>query len=270
MGETEQRLRELETQGYTVIEGAIAPATVARLREELEALYARLAEVTGKSWGPERSLENVTNKSPLFLEMIEAARPVRDLLEATLGPNLVLASLNARSSSAYTPAQGLHRDHQGQLFYERGAGGHLRQAHVYMQSLWVLDDLTPENGATRIVPGTHTAEAGPPRSGSPYGEPIPLLAPAGAVAIFPASLWHGGGEHTAPGVRRLLHGFFSRPWATPQFDSLRSMPLDLLARCTPFQRQLLGYDRQAPWEDGWGNWRRTELPEIPSKGTWEQ
>jgi ectoine hydroxylase-related dioxygenase (phytanoyl-CoA dioxygenase family) len=270
MGERNRRLDELEQHGYTIIEGVLDPTTVETLRAELEHLYTRLAEVTGKPWGPERGLENLTNKSRLFLDAIEKARPVIELMEAILGPNLVLASLNARSSSAYTPAQGLHRDHQGQLWYERRADGRYVTAHVYMQSLWVLDDMTPDRGATRIVPGTHTAEAGDPRSGSPFGEPISLVAPAGAVAVFPASLWHAGGEHTGPGVRRVFHGFFSRCWAMPQFDNLRSAPRELLSQCTPFQRQLLGYDRQPAWEESWGNWRRAEIPDAPPKGVWEQ
>jgi ectoine hydroxylase-related dioxygenase (phytanoyl-CoA dioxygenase family) len=270
MGDRERRLQELDEQGYTIIQDVMSPETVQRLRDELECLYARQAEITGKPWGPERGLENLTNKSPLFLELVASIRPVIELMEAMLGPNLVLASLNARSSSAYTPAQGLHRDHQGQLFYERSSEGRLVTAQIYMQSLWILDDLTTDRGATRIVPATHTVEAGTPRPDSPYGDPIPLLAPAGAVAVFPASLWHSGGEHTGPGVRRVFHGFFSRPWAIPQFDNLRSMPQELLERCTPFQRQLLGYDRQPSWEEGWGNWRRTEVPGSPSKAIWEQ
>jgi ectoine hydroxylase-related dioxygenase (phytanoyl-CoA dioxygenase family) len=270
MQELQQRLRELEERGYTLIKDAMPPETVERVRDELERLYARHAEIAGKPWGPERGLENLTNKSLAFLDIIEATRPVIELMEAMLGPNLVLASLNARSSSAYTPPQGLHRDHQGQLLYERRADGQIVPAHIYMQSLWVLDDMTSAKGATRIVPGTHTPEAGSPRPGSPFGEPIPLVAPAGSVAVFPASLWHAGGEHTGPGVRRVFHGFFSRSWATPQFDNLRSMPPEMLAQCTPFQRQLLGYDRQAAWEDGWGNWRRTEVPGAPPKGVWEQ
>jgi ectoine hydroxylase-related dioxygenase (phytanoyl-CoA dioxygenase family) len=270
MNQTTERLQELEERGYTIIENALSAATVARLREELERLYSRHAEITGRPWGPERGLENLTNKSPLFLDVVEATRPVIELMEVILGPNLVLASLNARSSSAYTPPQGLHRDHQGQLFYQRAPDGRLVTAQVYMQSLWVMDDLTPENGATRIVPGTHTAEAGNPRADSPYGDPIPLLAPAGAVAVFPASLWHAGGEHTGPGIRRVWHGFFSRPWAMPQFDNLRSMPQALLEQCTPLQRQLLGYDRQPAWEEGWANWRRAEVPEAPSRAIWEQ
>src|SRR5436309_3466678 len=118
MEECVKRLRELDEQGYTVIEHAMPPAIVARLRDELECLYARQAEISGKPWGPERGLENLTNKSLAFLEVIEATCLVRELMETALGPNLVLASLNARSSSPYTPAQGLHRDHQGQLLFE--------------------------------------------------------------------------------------------------------------------------------------------------------
>lgn len=79
-----------------------------------------------------------------------------------------------------------------------------------------------------------------------------------------------GGNGKRKALRRVFHGFFSRLWAMPQFDNLRSMPLELLERCTPFQRQLLGYDRQAPWEERWGDWRRTEIPGVPSKQLWEQ
>jgi ectoine hydroxylase-related dioxygenase (phytanoyl-CoA dioxygenase family) len=270
VSEKERRLAELAERGCTLLEGAMPPEVVAHLREELERLYARQAEITSRSWGPERGLENLTNKSRLFLDVIEATRQVVELMAAMLGPNLVLASLNARSSQAYTPPQGLHRDHQGPLWYERGADGQFRPAYVYMQSLWVLDDMTPENGATRIVPGTHTPEAGSPRPDSLYGPPIPLLAPAGSVAVFPASLWHGGGEHTGPGVRRVMHGFFSRPWAMPQFENLRSIPPQMLADYSAFQRQLLGYDRQVAWEEGWGNWQLAEVPGTPSKRLWEQ
>jgi hypothetical protein len=270
MTDPNHRLREIETQGYTLIPDAMPAATVLRLREEVERLYERHQEITSRAWGPERGLDNLPAKSLLFLDVVAETRPVIELMEAFLGPNLVLASLNARSTQAHTKPQGLHRDHQGQLLYERTAEGQFVPAYVYMQSIWLLDDFTPENGATRIVPGTHTPEAGNPRPEHPYGEAIPLVAPAGTVAVFPASLWHGGGEHTGPGVRRAFHGFFSRPWAMPQWDNPRSTPLEALARCTPFQRQLLGYDRQPSFEEGWGETRRIELPGIPSKGLWEQ
>lgn len=270
MQDLEAHLREIDARGYTMLEDTLPTDTLDLLREELERLYARQAEITGRSWGPERGLENLTNKSLLPLDVIEAAHPVLALVEALLGPHFVLASLNARSSQAHTPAQGLHQDHQGPLLYERAPDGSLRQAHLYVQTLWVLDDMTPDRGATRIVPGTHTPEAGSPRPDSPYGEPIPLVARAGTVVLFPASVWHAGGEHTGPSVRRLMHGFFSRGFCMPQFDNLRSMPPDLLARCTPLQRRLLGYDRQVAWEEGWADWHLYELPGIPSRRVWEQ
>jgi len=52
MEEWERRLRELEERGYTIIEDAMPAGSVERLRDELERLYARQAEITGKPWGP--------------------------------------------------------------------------------------------------------------------------------------------------------------------------------------------------------------------------
>jgi ectoine hydroxylase-related dioxygenase (phytanoyl-CoA dioxygenase family) len=264
------RVEEIQEQGYTIIEGALSSAKVEELRAELSRLYARQEELLGPPAGNERFLDNLPSKSLLFLEAIEQTAAVLELMAAFLGPNFVLASLNARSTLPYAPAQGLHRDHQGQLFYERLPDDRFRPAYIYMQSMWLLDDFTPENGATRLVPRTHTPEAGFPRPDHPYGTPIPLLAPAGSVCVFAASLWHGGGEHTGDGIRRAFHGFCSRPWAMPQYDHMRSVPLETLARCSPLGRRLLGYDRQASFEESWGKFKRVEVPGAPPAGLWEQ
>src|SRR5689334_10519487 len=85
MNQMAERLRELEDRGYTILEDTLSRSAVDRLKEELERLYARQAELTGRPWGPERGLENLTNKSPLFLDVLESTRSVIELMEATLG-----------------------------------------------------------------------------------------------------------------------------------------------------------------------------------------
>ncbi|MBW3625309.1 MAG: phytanoyl-CoA dioxygenase family protein, partial [Armatimonadetes bacterium] len=87
---------------------------------------------------------------------------------------------------------------------------------------------------------------------------VPVIAPAGSVVVFPASLWHGGGEHRSGGPRRAMHGYFCRPWCRPQYDNLRSAPKELLESATPFQLQLLGFYAQRAWEESWGEWRVIE------------
>ena len=47
-------------------------------------------------------------------------------------------------------------------------------------AMWMLDDFTPENGATRVVPGQPPARAtGPSSAGRPRQRTVPVCAPAG-------------------------------------------------------------------------------------------
>jgi ectoine hydroxylase-related dioxygenase (phytanoyl-CoA dioxygenase family) len=55
------------------------------------------------------------------------------------------------------------------------------------------DGLYGENGATRIVPGSHRNPAFPPPEGG-VGE-VPAEMPRGSVLVYNGSLWHGGGAN---------------------------------------------------------------------------
>ncbi len=234
---------EIEREGYIILEGAIPFPRVEELRVALDEVFSEFERRRGPFSSCERFIGNVTNKHPLFLQVLEETAPVRRIAERLLGPGYILGSLNTRSTWPYSPAQGLHRDHDGDL----------APFVTYLQSIWLLDDFTPENGATVIVPRTHHPEDGDPQPGMEY--PVKsVLAPAGSVVVFPASLWHGGGEHRSGGPRRALHGYFCRPWCRPQFDNLRSAPQELLDAATPFQLQLLGFYAQRAWEEDWGEW----------------
>jgi ectoine hydroxylase-related dioxygenase (phytanoyl-CoA dioxygenase family) len=268
MDDLRQHLEAIAERGITRLPGALPHDTLQALRDELDRLNAAAERERGPA--TERFIDNLPAHAPAFLAAIEAQPAVRAISETLLGPNCVLASLNARTTWPGQRAQGLHRDHQGQLLYERRPDGRFHPAIIYLQTLWMLDDFTPENGATVIVESTHTPEAGEPREPSPFGAPAPLLGEAGTVAVFAASLWHGGGEHRKGGPRRAFHGFFSRPWAMPQYDNPRSCSRALLASLTPYQRRLLGYDRQAPLEVAPGRFERWEAEGIPSAGLWEQ
>src|SRR5947209_7341448 len=55
-------------------------------------------------------------------------------------------------------------------------------------AMWMLDDFTPENGATRIAPASHKRNEQPDYGNLP--ETIPVVAPAGTVMVFDGRLWH--------------------------------------------------------------------------------
>ena len=71
-----------------------------------------------------------------------------------------------------------------------------------------FDDLTRENGATRVVPGTHLISKRPDEFLDDPGAPHPeettyLTGKAGAVAVFNAHLWHGCTRNRTARTRRL-------------------------------------------------------------------
>jgi len=236
-------LAAIDEEGYVILERLLSPETVEEARRGLSDVFEEYERRRGPFPSPERFIGNLTNKHPFFLRLLEETFPVRRIAETLLGPDYILGSLNTRCTGPGTPAQGLHRDHDGEL----------ATFVTYLQSIWLFDDFTPENGATVIVPRTHRPESGDPQPGQSYPTKI-VEAPAGSVLVFPAALWHGGGAHRSDAPRRAMHGYFCRPWCRPQYDNLRSMPQDLLDAATPFQLQLLGFYAQRAWETDWGEW----------------
>jgi ectoine hydroxylase-related dioxygenase (phytanoyl-CoA dioxygenase family) len=70
----------------------------------------------------------------------------------------------------------------------------------------LIDDFTPDNGATRLVPGSHRARRAPPKSfadpASRHPDQVVVTAPAGSVLVFNGHIWHGGTCNRTGGVHR--------------------------------------------------------------------
>ena len=84
-------------------------------------------------------------------------------------------------------------------------------------SIWLLDDFTPDNGATRLVPGSHRTGLMPDGTSSHPHETL-LVAPAGTVVIFNSHVWHGGTRNTTDAPRRAVHAYFGRRSHSQQTD----------------------------------------------------
>src|SRR3954468_13184721 len=106
-----QAVFEIETYGFTVIPGVLAADEVADLRARNAALEARVGE-DHRFAGSARHLSNLVAADPAYLRLIDhpAVLPV---VEALVGPELILGSLNSRILRPGDPAQGLHGDVEG-------------------------------------------------------------------------------------------------------------------------------------------------------------
>ena len=81
-------------------------------------------------------------------------------------------------------------------------------------TVWLLDDFTPENGATRMVPGSHKWGTRPQDvladPMAPHPDEVLLTGAAGSVAVMNAHLWHGGTANRSSRPRLAMHAFYCR------------------------------------------------------------
>ena len=88
-----------------------------------------------------------------------------------------------------------------------------------VNAVWLIDEFTEENGATRVVPGTHRLGIHPsgdlvngaPRDlNAPVEGEVKVTGPAGSCLVYNAHLWHSGTQNCTKKLRRAQHAFFSR------------------------------------------------------------
>lgn len=231
---------QLDELGYLALPGYMSPALLQELRERVEALFAGEGERAGLEFKQEpgtRRLANLADKGEVFRRVLEMPE-ILEAMEAVLGPEFKLSSLNARSANPYSnTVQPLHAD-AGAVADERG--------YWVCNSVWMLDGFTNENGAIRMVPGSHRWRRLPqevladPQAAHP--DEMLVTGEAGTVVIMNAHMWHGATGNRTGSHRRAMHGFYTRRDKPQQQYQKALLRLETQASLSPRQRWLLALD----------------------------
>jgi ectoine hydroxylase-related dioxygenase (phytanoyl-CoA dioxygenase family) len=232
--------RELDELGYTVVRGVVDPAWLQDLRETCARLLHDEGDQAGAEFRPEPGsdrLANLVDKGACFERLV--AHPLMQAAAAhVLGPDWKLSSLNYRA--ALPGEQGLQP-----LHCDMGAVADARGWSVF-NSVWMLDDFTPENGPTRVVPGTHRSGRLPAQvladCWAPHPDEVVTLGRAGDVVLTNASVWHAGTANRTTVPRRSLHGFYVRGDLPQQQYQKRLLRPETQARMPPLLRRILALD----------------------------
>jgi ectoine hydroxylase-related dioxygenase (phytanoyl-CoA dioxygenase family) len=184
-----------------------------------------------------RRLANLVDKGEVFAQAIALPEILQHVAEV-LGPEFKLSSLNVRSANPHSDwVQPLHAD-MGALPDERG--------YWVCNTVWMLDDFTTENGAIRMVPGSHRWGKLPQEALAdlmqPHPEEILLTGTAGTVVVMNAHMWHGGTANRTASHRRAMHAFYCR-WDKPQQQyQKRLLRPEVQSHLSPQLRRLLALD----------------------------
>ena len=227
----------LERDGGLIIDGLLSDRAVATLRAEL----APFIDV-GRTGSDEFSGYR-TKRIGALMARSQACRElalhplVNQACAALLGPFCDGYQLHFTQAVSIGPgekAQILHRD--------RGVwGGYLsRKIETQFSTIWAGTEFTHANGATRIVPGSHTW----PADRTPLPEEIASAEmSAGSVLIYTGSVLHGGGENVTEENRVgvLLH--YALNWLRQEENQYLSCPPEIARLLSPELRALLGYSK---------------------------
>jgi hypothetical protein len=227
--------RLLEEDGFVILPGVLSSAEVARFVDRVEELFATEGETAGSEFKQEpgtRRLANCVDKGPIFQQAMENPL-VLECVEMVLGREFKLSSLNVRSANPHSNCgQPLHAD-SGAIADEKG--------YWVCNSLWMLDNFTADNGALRVVPGSHRLRRLPEPGARIEGERL-VTGKAGTVVVMNAHMWHGGTDNHADKPRRAMHIYFTRRDKPQQQYQKRLVRPEVQARLNPLGRKLLALD----------------------------
>jgi ectoine hydroxylase-related dioxygenase (phytanoyl-CoA dioxygenase family) len=224
---------EIATNGYAIVPGLLGEPTLTAARDQLGDLAESAGWGTGfdgtrtrRVWAPlavTRCMDTAA-LDPLVL----------DVVERLVGPGAQFGNTCAIQVHPGQGAQVLH--------YEQGIYPLPRDRDVMISAIWALDDFTADNGATRVVPGSHLRPAGKPD----HAEAVPVVMPAGSVLLFSGRLYHGGGANTSSRPRLGVVIDYLQPWLRPcEAHTLSALGADPAAvrGLPPRLQELLGFNQ---------------------------
>lgn len=242
-GEMAEAARQfLDEHGYLILADVIDRKWLQQLGDRFE----ELCDAEGQSAGNEvhqeagtRRLADLVNKGGMFDGVYTNPR-VLEAVHHVIRRDFKLSSLNARDPLPGQGLQDLHADWDPRTD---------QRFHV-CNSIWLLDDFTPENGCTRIVPGSHLgshpSEVLDDRS-APHPDEVRIVAAAGTVVVFNAHTWHGGTANvTRNGNRRAMHCYFTAREHSQQLNQREYLRVETWTRISRAARYILNVDVDLP------------------------
>jgi ectoine hydroxylase-related dioxygenase (phytanoyl-CoA dioxygenase family) len=273
---TPEQTRSLDEKGFFIVENVLSPAEVERMRSEFERIHAAEQDKGGHEVHVEpgaRRISNIFNKTDAF----DRCLAIPAVLAAS---HYLLGEIKVHGANLRDPVKGYgHQDL------------HVDVPKRFDDDWWVLnamimlDDMTLDNGPTRVVPGSHhwapinvpvvnqgdwepgelSAEDRarvPEDLGAPYPGEVLVTAPAGSAIICNSSMWHAGTLKKTDAKRRMLHLTYTRRDLPQQLVQLDHLTPDLYQRMPAVHRYLLEIE---PRTDGDGVLRQ---PKRDHKGWW--
>ena len=232
--EMEGHLRRIAEEGYTILENAIEMDFIDEIADALRKVEAEVGAVPADNLFEGVHTTRVYNllvHGPTF-EKIPVHPDVLPVVERVLDPGALISSLSSIAIGPGERAQPIHADDQVIP---------LTRPHIPIicNTMWAITDFTEENGATRVIPGSHLRDQAP--NPLEHYDTIAAEMPKGSVLVWVGSLWHGGGANLTDTPRVGIAMNYCAGYIRQQENQQLGIPPKLVSTFPRRLQELIGY-----------------------------
>jgi ectoine hydroxylase-related dioxygenase (phytanoyl-CoA dioxygenase family) len=244
----EEMVAALHADGVVIIEGLLDPELLDRFNAELDPLLAAapaeqpyLNPALPFFFGAQtRHVTAVPAKSRIFSEEVLVTPQLLSICDAILGPSCARYQLNLAHVLDRGPGSDQQIMHRDELVWNFLPKPH---PEVQVAAIIALCDFTAENGATRVVPGSHRDDREMVLDPAEIERiAVPAEMSAGSAVVYLGSTLHGGGANTTTDRRRRgMHMSYVLGWLRTEENNYLSLWPDVITTLPRQSQELLGF-----------------------------
>ena len=239
-------LEILDRDGGVIVHEMLSPEIVARMLEELRSTTSATQvgpkishELVNYFWGEQtKRFTRLAQRSQTFADEVLVHPILLGVADALLKPHCASYWMNTGQMMIVLPSgnpQYMHRDSDDWPTMNTPA-----TPVCQVSCMFALSDFTAENGATRVVPGSHKW-ADYSREAT-EDEITQAVMPLGSGMIYTGKVLHSAGANKTKNEARFgLHMSYIYGWLTPEEAGCLGVTEERAKTLTPQQQRLLGY-----------------------------
>jgi hypothetical protein len=175
-----------------------------------------------------------------------AHQMVLDVADAILLPSCAEYQIGSTTGIEILPGESDQQLHRDDTPYPIQVAGLELQIGV----MWAFTDFTAENGATRVVPGSHRFLRAWHRPDLTHW--AQAVMPKGSAVFYLGSTWHGGGANCSRSPRTGLINTYCLGWLRSEENHALEVPPHSARHYDERVRRLLGYTTHGAGHDQLG------------------
>lgn len=243
---------EYDNRGFVIFENLMSAEDVLRVRNALSPYLTKTGRNNFEGYKSNRVYALLAKAPEVFSDM--ATHPLAlAFAEKELGRSCLLSAMLAINLHPGETVQDWHYD-DAQIQVPRP------RASYGVSTFWAIDDMTEENGATELIPGSQTwgederlyeitnggfkepdtldADFDP----YPREDAVKAIMPSGSLMIAKGTLYHRGGANKSGTSRLIVTPQYCPGWARQLENMAIGTPKDIVAKLPRRTRELIGYN----------------------------